>query len=175
VNVLHFVRSSNAYDLDDLTNLLDSYFTSDMWGLSSSADVCSHLEITALYDTSSSRVFTLSSPIVGQGGGDYWPNSCGLIKMTTDQRGKSYRGRVYLPDIAETFVDNGVIKTANQNATTTAWDTFANLMVGSDQWALGIVSYVHNNAPRTTGVITQVTNVGCESHIATQRRRNRRS
>ena len=175
VNVLHFLRASGSNTPAQLIADLETNLSSDMWGLTAVSDVCSQIEVTPLYDTSNTIIHTMGTEIAGQGSGDYSPNLCALVKLNTDTRGPSFRGRVYLPDLSDAFHDAGVVKTANRDATTGHWVDFANAMAGAGRWSLAVVSYYHNNARRSTGVATQVTNVAVERMAATQRRRLKRT
>jgi len=171
VNTLHFAAATSGSTLAELATVLNANLTSDMWGLMSNADTCTDVLLTDLRSGGGQSNLHLGTPIVGEGSGHYLPNSCGLIKLTTDTRGRSYRGRVYIPDLAESFTVNGLITPGNQASTSAAWVLFANALVSDGKWALAVCTRYENNVRRNPGRVTQVTNAACESRVATQRRR----
>ena len=88
--------------------------------------------------------------------------------MKTAHRGRSHRGRIFLPFIAEDVSTKGVLTGSVAAATTTAWNTFqAALEAHGGGWQVDVASY-----KLATSEI--VTNFICESMLAVQRRRQER-
>jgi len=164
VNVMHFRQASTnpaalAADLDaSISNLL--------WNFQDSHAKITEIDITPL--DGSSTTF----PYVTGSGADYTgfssshdviPQGAAIIKMVTAKRGRSYRGRVYLPWVAETFSTNGVLDATTVTNVTNAW------VAALASWAaagpqLVVASYLHQTAEDVIAIL-------CESMLATQRRR----
>lgn len=102
------------------------------------------------------------------------PQSAFLLSWTTALRGKSFRGRTYLPGVGETQQTAGAVAGAAQ----TALQAVVTQMLavfgpgGSDtNWQFVIISRFHNKVPRVPPIATPVTAGSVSATVATQRRR----
>jgi hypothetical protein len=121
VNVMYF----SAANTIAVTTALDANATAGMWTLISNAFGVKRLIVTPLDGTS----VTVTYPVTGAkwtGGtaGDWIPNEAIIVKETTMKRGKSYRGRIYLPYVTEASQINGVLTPASVATMQTAWNAW---------------------------------------------------
>lgn len=124
--------------------------------------------------TAATYVYTFSA-VSGRLAGDPVPAQiAAVLSLRTDLKGRSYRGRVYLPGISELDVD---MKSFNAGAIT-AFSTIATQLLavfgpaGSDtQWRLAVISRWNNKVKRATPVATQVTSIAVDTIPFSQRRR----
>lgn len=110
-------------------------------------------------------------PLAGTGGSVQLPNNVTLcIKWTTENRGRSFRGRTYHVGLTESQVtDNEVVAVAMGQFTTAYGALLTDLATAG--WPLVIASRYANNQPRITGVATLVTGFSIDPFIDSQRRR----
>lgn len=167
INVMH-VESDVASTATDVNDEIQAAWEHAMIDPTSSAAHLDRFDITPLDGTSPTQSFPTGSTgkWVGAGGGDYSPANCYLIKMTTAIRGRSYRGRLFMPFVAEAQSSAGQLDLSNVSACTAAWVAFTNQLV-TDGFALVVASY-------KLAVATQVLNIACEPSVATQRKRQTR-
>jgi hypothetical protein len=160
-NVMHF--EAPGKDEGDVWTALNAHVTAGMWNWASSSVGVSTVDIEPLDGTSAATTHLTGLPAKwsGAGSGDVIPQVAGLIKLTSGLRGRSKRGRIYIPFVAEGQQAFGVLLDAA--AVSTAWGTFANAMA-TDGVALGIASYKLSSW-------VQATTVTAETTAATQRRR----
>lgn len=99
------------------------------------------------------------------------PNNITLvIKWLTTQRGRSFRGRTYVPGISS----GQVVKNTAQASLVTLVSTAASTLfsaVAVQNYSLCVVSYCNDKAWRTTGVQTPITAWSVDTTVDTQRRR----
>lgn len=164
VNVIH-MRASTATP-STLFGALNATVAPGMWNWVSDQLKISRVVITKLDGaTSSVEVATdLSAKWSGQGSGEPIPQVAGLVKITTGIRGRSARGRVFLPFVAENRQNNGTMLTGD--VVTTAWEAFRTGFDTGDD-GLGVVS-------EKLGVFYKAESCAAEARSATQRRRQRR-
>lgn len=166
VNVLHF--SAPGKTPAEIFTAFDTNVTAAMWGPVSNTARVQSVDITPLDGSSATLGFVPANVAkwTGLTTGDPIPNSCGLVKLETALRGRSYRGRIYLPDISESATAVGAFTSTLVTNTTNAWVTFANAMATAGI-ALGVASY-------KLSTWHQVLNLALEETMATQRRRLQR-
>jgi len=106
---------------------------------------------------------TLASPAL--------PNNVALcISFRTQLRGRSYRGRNYLPGIAEDGVTNNVFLAARTAMFVSAYTSLIGLFNDNAQtWV--VASRFTSNAPRITGVAEPITAVVATDPIVDSQRR----
>lgn len=167
VNVMHF-KADSASVPNDLFTVLDAHLTNGCWNLTSSICVVDTVDITPLDGSSASQLFSTDRDTHWQGGvgGQYIPAAAGVVKITTAKRGRSYRGRIFLPFVAEAAQQNGTTTGTLAADCTGAWSTFETNMLASD-WATGVASYKLGTWEKSTAIT-------CESVLGTQRRRQSR-
>lgn len=166
VNVLHF--SAPGKTTAQVDAAIDANVTANMWRSGVTTTRVEELDITPLDGTSATVPFPKAAVAkwIPVGGADFAPQTCYLIKLTTALRGPANRGRIFLPYLAESEQAAGYISLVAQPLITTAWVNFANAMAAAGV-ALGVASYKNS-------LWHQAINVGCETAIATQRRRQHR-
>ena len=90
-----------------------------------------------------------------------------IVKFVTGLRGRSYRGRVYLPFVDESTQAQGHIVAGKITDGQGAWEAFHTDM-STDGFELVVASYLHSTAEDVIAVLF-------ERDTATQRRRNKRA
>lgn len=167
VNVMHF--SSPGSNPAELVAQFVAHATNNMWNCQGTHASISHIDVTPLdgssvtypYDTGSptnlSGLRTTNSPQL---------QVANIVKMLTAKRGRSYRGRVFLPWVDEAASEDGKLPGAAP-IVTAAWVAFRTAMAGDD-FHMCVASYK---------LATQepVVAVACEAWVATQRRRVHRT
>jgi hypothetical protein len=160
-NVWHFFAPTG--DEQDLSNLIEANFNGDMIDCVSSNFAVEGVTVLRLDGTSASQSFVFATAVPGQGGGDYAPALCGLVKLQTPQRGPRGRGRMYVGPCAESANNEGLLDAGSSSAMASGWATFLPAMASATA-PLVIASYQHADNH-------QVTAVTVESILATQKRR----
>jgi hypothetical protein len=160
INVMYFRATTEA----TCFTALDANATSGMWTLVSNGYSVTQLIITPL-DGSSATVThpTTGAKWTGGTAGDYIPNLALIVKETTGKRGKSYRGRIYLPAITEASQINGVLTPATVTTMQTAWNTFYT--------AMSTATVIPCVVSQKLGTAENVTTFTVEPMAATQRMR----
>lgn len=164
VNVMHFLKASTTAAA--VASTIDANVTANMWNnVSLSASVTS-LVVTPLDGTSSSYTLTTTGAkwTGPQATSAYVPAAANVIKLQSTLRGRSNRGRIYLPFQSEGGMTNGV--NDNTALSQTAWNNFLTAMTTAALQPV-IASYLHANQH----VVSAYT---VESAIGTQRRRQSR-
>lgn len=70
---------------------------------------CDQVVVTDLNTATGPQAVSSSGPIAGTGDTMNATQACGLVKHTTAKRGRSYRGRSYLPIPADTLLTGGLL------------------------------------------------------------------
>lgn len=168
VNVIHVRKSgSNA---GAIATILDTNVTANMWAYQQTSSSIYEVDVTPLDGTGVTYPFTTGSPSKWKGSrtpGDTVIPSCVLMKLVTAKRGRSYRGRIYLPWVLETMQSQGVLDNSYYTTVNSAWVTFL-----ADMAADGAPLVV---ASATLQTAEDVVAVALERDVATQRRRLKRS
>lgn len=100
------------------------------------------------------------------------PSNCAaLCSIKTAKRGKSYRGRVYIPGITEDQCSGSTLAAGLVTAFNGYFGNWDFLDVDGEPYGLQVVSRYHDKAPRTVGVHTDAVGWACKGTIASQRRR----
>lgn len=165
INVMHFRTS--VLNAGTLLTLIDASVAATMWNATTGLWAVTRLDCTPLDGSSSTQqAATTGAKWTGNGGAlDFVPALAQVVSLRTGLRGRSNRGRVYLPAVTEALQTAGTLNfsLATQQ---TAWNTFATAMsVGTAP--LVIASYLHATA-------ANVTSQTPEAVCATQRRRQSR-
>lgn len=98
-------------------------------------------------------------------------NVASVVTMRTPLRGRSYRGRNYIPGLTvDELIDAGYINEPTQSAIIGA---YADLAEVEDALTCDhvVLSYRTGNAPRAAAVPTVITSYTCDSPLDSQRRR----
>jgi hypothetical protein len=118
----------------------------------------------------STATATLTATIVAGGsGGDWVPQSAVLVKHQTAHRGRSGRGRTYLPLIGEMNISAGIFDPGVISTVQPAWDTFLSTM-NTANWSPVVAHYdrAHSGVGAAAYPILRYV---VEGFTATQRRR----
>jgi hypothetical protein len=171
VNVIHIHTAAAGVNAVDIMENLDDSVGSNMWlGVSSSA-VVTLVAITPLDGVTATSDFAPAVPAGWTGGssGDFSPATAILVKETTALRGRSHRGRVYLPFAGEPAISDGTLDGTIAATMTTAWTGFqaAIAVDATTPMSICVASY-----KLATQIAVDTFNV--EALVATQRRRQGR-
>ena len=140
-----------------------------MWGQTNSSASIYQVICTPLDGTSASILNLTGSPTKWSGtstSGDMIPQVSALVKLTTNERGRSKRGRIFLPWVNEGIADQGTLTSTRQTAMQSAWNTFISDM-STNNCPVVVASY-----KLASSAIVQTLFV--ESLLATQRLRQPR-
>jgi hypothetical protein len=131
VNVIHIATTNEVATAEATAQLFQDHATVAMWNILSLDAKLQQLDVTPLDGGSAtvSHVLPDAAPFHGVGDGDFLPSSAVLIKLTTAIRGKSYRGRIFLPFPPETSVANGSITVGSAGTLGAAWAAFGAALV----------------------------------------------
>jgi hypothetical protein len=167
VNVMHF--SVLTYNISALMTSLEASVTTQMWSHTPSTSKITSIKFTPL-DGSAASVDIATS------GGSKWsgngtpgttvPQVSAIVKLLTAQRGRSHRGRIFLPWVGEGDMNAGILSTTEVTALQSAWTAFIAAMSTSVK-PMVVASY-------TLSTASVVTSVLAETQLATQRRRQPR-
>jgi hypothetical protein len=167
VNVMHFRAPGGS--AASVWTALDANVTAAMWGPSTVDDQVTTATITPLDGTSNSVVHNIATVARWSGAqttGDIIPQVAALVKLTTAFRGRSHRGRLFIPFPAETKVSLGTLDGTVRTTANTAWSTFVTNMAAAGVH-LCVASYKYASSSDVTGAVM-------ENLLATQRRRQLR-
>jgi len=162
-NVMHF--TCEAGEASDVGDAINATMTDDQLNFSSSLTVLQSLSITPLDGTTATLVYPISTIDGATPSSEGIPNSCAIVTAYTARRGRSYRGRVYLPYLSELASEVGHLKTAYRDSLQTGWAGWqARLEAQSPAVTWVVASYKHATAEAITSVHVQ-------EIVGTQRRR----
>lgn len=166
VNVMHFYAPDKSPT--EIFTAMDGVVTPAMWGAVSSSANVDAVKITPLATNASTEEFAPVNTTVwaGSGGEEYIPAVANLIKLSTPFRGRSFRGRLYLPFVGESQQNGGLLNQTVVTDVQGGWDDFKLSMLAFGM-ELVVASYKLAEA-------TNVTTLTCERPVATQRRRQDR-
>jgi hypothetical protein len=170
VNVIHVRSNGSTPDGASVGAQLVAAWPNHMMTGIPGAVAMDYIDVTPLDGVSpTSRTLTGSAgEFVGEQTGDWLAQVATIVKLQTDFRGRSHRGRVYRPFAAEETCSDGFFDLANVALLQTAWDTFqANLAAGADVLLVVVASYKLATADDVTSFVA-------EHALATQRRRQSR-
>jgi hypothetical protein len=141
VNVMHFEKSGS--NPAALAASLDSHVTASMWQYARNTCSIAEVDITPLDGSSVTFPFLTTSPAKWKGAqttGFIHPAEAVIIKLLTAKRGRSYRGRLFLPWGCDAHISDGFLDTATANTMTAAWIAFASAME-ADGFNIVVASY----------------------------------
>jgi hypothetical protein len=168
VNDLCFHDDAGGHTGTDVYNAINAAVSQQMWaGVVGTASVIDVL--TTKLDGSAATVHhATGSPTKWSGttGGGAILQGAGVVTLRTGFRGRSYRGRIYLPWIAEDDQTDGILLAGNVTAAQTAWSTFM-AAVKAAGYPIHVLSRLHSTS-------TEIVSVTVEPYLKTQRRRTRR-
>ena len=173
-NVFH-VQYAATPDSTDLLNTLD--VLRSWWNTNLKSSVPTAISLVNLINTDQTsqtgpRVEdTTGLPIAGTSGSEPLAHNVTVaVRLLTEKRGRSFRGRSYFVGLSETTVQYNSLVGAFQ---TTLLNAYSQLLV--DLSAAGtplvVASRQFDNQPRVIGVATPVTSVFIDPTVDSQRRR----
>jgi hypothetical protein len=174
-NVLHCRYSGGASspgdaDITALDTLLTRLWSGTAFGAGSAwfnncpgAVTLTKSSYTRLDATSLGLEFVKA--LTGTGGGSSLPSECApVLTIRSNQRGRSHRGRIYLPPLNITSIDvSGQINATVRTAIQLQWSGLATALGGptvAPFWELGVASYLlHVFTPSTLATMDQFVDV----------------
>jgi hypothetical protein len=175
-NVLHFNNGSSPWTPAGLAGtaaqVSAAWVANVMPNLSSKYVLRSIYAIDLTTQTGPTATNTDDTGATGSNGADSLPGDKSLcLSLRTDNRGRSYRGRVYIAGITKGETTDNLITASRVAAIVSGFQDFMTDLAGSDNM-LVIASRFHNGIARTDGLAVVVTNVlAVNNRVTTQRRR----
>jgi hypothetical protein len=139
----------------------------NMWHPAVSTANFNDISVTPL-DGSSATVKVSMVPYdsAGSTSGAWSPASAAVVSIQTAKRGRSYRGRLYIPFIGEAAISDGSLVSGQADDVLAGFTSFkAALTTAGVEWV--VASYKHSTAELVTGFYVM-------SQLGTQRRRQTR-
>lgn len=172
VNVTHwYATASGGATPAQVYNCLNAHVADTMFNSVTDTAGVSTVAVTELDGVSATQEFVTGLPSKWKGltPGSFVPSSATVMKIATGTRGRSYRGRVFLPFLPEGSMANGQLTGTTASDMTTAWNTFVAACAAdaTTPLELGVASY-------KLAVFTGGETFTVEQFIATQRRRQSR-
>jgi hypothetical protein len=166
---LYFKDQAGGHTGTDVYNAVNTAVTQSMWDFTTSGSSVTKVITTKLDGVAASVDHLTGSPAKWTGGGlgtDIILQGCNVITIRTGFRGRSRRGRVYVPWVSEGEQTNGVLASADVAAVQTAWGTFLAAMVTAG-YPMHVCSPLHSDSVQASSVTVQ-------PYVKTQRRRAKR-
>lgn len=174
-NVLHYT-GQNVSDPAILMGLAQNAFT--QWAATWKTQQSNVLWLGTVRATSLEQQNSPSVeyiPTTGNAGtqsADPLPANCAaLIQVLTAYRGRSYRGRIYIPGLCDNQATGSTLSETTKDALTNSFSYWDFLDVSGEPYGLCVVSRFHNKAPRVVGIHTDATGFSCGNYVVSQRRR----
>ena len=170
VNVIHILDNTAAATASDIMNALDTTVTANMWGPVVPSASINDVGITPLDGIHATAHYGPLTPAhwTGQNGTDWVPQVAVVMKEGTGLRGRSHRGRIYLPFVAEVQIANGMLDATSAGLMSTHWESWRTaLNSATPSCTLVVASYKLHTAAAVESIL-------CEQPLATQRRRQGR-
>ena len=148
---------------------LNANVTQNMWLHTLNTAAVNTVTITDLTVSTASQQFSTGRPLKwsgGTGAGDVAPQVAAIVKELTAGRGRSKRGRLFLPWCAENQIQDGKLLAATVTSMQTAWNTFYSAMNAANVVPT-VASYTHISDELVTQFLV-------ESLLGTQRLRQPR-
>lgn len=165
VNVMHF--RAPGFTAEEVATAVDSIGNLEYWSPMVTDAYMVQFDVTPLDGAGATHS---QAPTHGGWGGsqsgDFSPASAVVVSFKTALRGRSHRGRIYLPFIAEAVISDGQLTGAQVTALNTGWAAFISSAAGAGVTPV-VASYKLSTAADITG--TSVI-----SGLGTQRRRQGR-
>lgn len=165
---LYFKDTVGSQTGDDLFTDFAASVRRDQWAFQKTTTKLTNLKTTKLDGTAATRDHLTDSNVkwTGQSAGELILQGANVVTVRSGFRGRSRRGRIYLPWVAEDVQSNGILSSANVTAAQTAWGSFMADMVTAG-WAPHVVSPLHGDSVAAVSYTVR-------PYLKTQRRRARR-
>lgn len=166
VSVIHMRAPSMT--ADDVWTAFDAHVAKEMWNAVSNLATIDVVRITPLDGTSVTLEHhpPAAAKYTGNSTGEAIPQMAAIIKFLTALRGRSHRGRIFLPFVAESGQNTGTLDDGQVAAMQSGWVTFRAAMA-LEGITLVVASYKLVSA-------TDVDISIAEQFTGTQRRRMQR-
>lgn len=174
-NVLHY-QGSFAWDTGLMTELaaqLVAWFNTDGKAMHANELSLNMVRVTDIRTQTGGVVeYVTGLPIIGTWTGGVSPGNVAVcVTKRTPLRGRSYRGRMYLPGIPDSQVAGSYLTSAHLIIINAKVATLLTRTVSAGTAFLSVISRYNNNAPRGTGVSTIVSGMTANLRVDSQRRR----
>jgi hypothetical protein len=163
-NVIHFHAPGNNHT--DVFNALSTEATADQVLVMGSNASVENVSIKKLDGPSAPQDFGQLAAWAGNGGAEVIVQGCCVVTLRTALSGRSFRGRVYLPFVAEPRQQDGLIQADQIAIMQGAWTTFIGDMTVNQGVAPCVASYTLVQKNNVIGATVR-------RPLATQRRRQR--
>src|SRR5215813_3979165 len=153
VNVIH-VKNGSA-NAGEVATELDTHVAAGLWEIQDSHAHVYEVDVTPLDGSGVTYPLTTGNPAKWSGvSSDHqvMPQVANVVKLVTAKRGRSYRGRVYLPWVHEAAQENGLLVSGDLAIAQTAWETFLDAM-DSAGFPLQVASYLHQTSEPVVAVL----------------------
>jgi hypothetical protein len=174
-NVLHYVCGV-AWDIPRINTLGAALV--NWWDVNMQPNMPSNLSLINVrmtdLATQTGLVVNYSTglPLQGSAASPSLPNNCALVlTKRTLLRGRSFRGRVYMPGLLEANVTGSTVAAVNVASYVSLHNMLLLFDIGTENAELVVVSRFTGGAPRAAGVVTNVTNFTSDGIVDSQRRR----
>lgn len=175
INTLYFTSSSDI-DADAMEVLVGDLF--DWWSATMAPQTSNQFTLAGAdctdlsNDSAPSLELSPTTTTTGTYAGPSLPaNATWSVKFTTQFRGRSFRGRNYVPAIPRDLAVENNVLVSWADAVTAAYNTMPG-SISDPRWTWVVVSRYSNKQPRATGVVTPVREaVYADLRIDSQRRR----
>jgi hypothetical protein len=159
-NTMYFERLAGATAEADITGLLNivlDTITTELLPLLASAIKIVRLVGTLLDAVDAIAVtLTVSPPIVGGDAAESMPNNVTYcVSFITAQRGRSFRGRNYVPGLTIASVNGNTISSTFRTGLLAFYSELKAAAI-ADEWEMVVVSRFSNGEERGTGVTTPI-------------------
>jgi hypothetical protein len=171
VNVMHIRGVSAPPTYAQIEDALNAHVTANMWATVSTNASIVEVSMTLLDGVTATLSFNPTTPAhwTGGFGTDFIPQGSSLIKFQTLLRGRSHRGRMFLPYLPETLQTAGALDPAETTDAEVAWAAFQVALQGNSPALEHVVaSYKLATAQPVAAYVA-------EGESATQRRRQTRN
>ena len=160
-NVMHF--DSGLLSPSDLVDALNANVQTHQFETMPDNVLCENVVVTPLDGVSGSFEGALPDWHGSSGVGDFSPAAGAVVSLKTAKRGRSYRGRIFLPFCVDTIAGAGVMDQANADELAAAWNDFGAAISGDGATPV-VASY-------TLGTAEPVTLYTVDTVLGIQRRR----
>jgi hypothetical protein len=163
----------NAADLAALAEVVETSIEGHLLGTLASDIALKAVVCTAL-DTNTSPQATVISGVAGTDGSPMVPAGVAMcITLYTALRGRSFRGRVYIPGLPITAILVGGLwdPTFVGNVNGDFGSIIADMLAAAQSTVMGVVSYRTGGAPRAAGVFTAISSHAVRNTVPRYQRR----
>jgi hypothetical protein len=174
-NVVHYAYDSVPVpdDMVELGNEIISAWDSGMKAWMPSTLSLIEVKLTDLTTQISPSVFaTTGLPVVGTNVSPALPNSNALVlTKRTALRGRSYRGRIYVPGLIEGQVTANAVSSAYQTNYLNFWNGLLTITTTLNSFEMVVLSKKQNGSWLAQGILTPVIGFTTDGQVDSQRRR----